>query len=372
MIDTFVTAARRGDAPAALAAVSAQDAAFSARAAVWAGNLHRITWSHLSWKAGAVGAVRPEPTRRPLVGDAWVQPVTVTWSLPGESRVASDELWLTFVDEAVPDGTITRLAGDGDSPVDLAPVPIWLQQPVRLLRAGDVLLLSAAADAETWTTQAADARRAVTSRIGVARRDRDEVLIVEMPQSQQVFEQTLGVPPGSYASVAAAAWPRGPDPTTAPVHVVVNPEASRQLGELGRQVLLTHEAVHVFTRSAQSPAPTWLVEGYADEIAYDAYPAGAAPAEKAVTSAIRADGSDRSWPSDKDFAPDAADLDLAYDLAWTAAHSLAGEDGAATLNRFYAAVDRGGSIGEAAEEIGSSEPALLQRWRRHLTTLAAR
>jgi hypothetical protein len=372
VIDTFVRAARRGDEAAAAATVSTQDPSFAGRSAVWAENLHRIAWSRLTWSATGADAALPASSRVRGAADAWVQPVTVTWSLPGESRVAIDRLWLTFVDESGPDGAVTRLAGDGDSPVEPTALPIWLQQPVRLLRADGVLLLTDADDAHAWSAQAADARRAVAARIGPARRHPDEVLVVEVPQSRAIFERTLGVQPGSYAAVAAAAWPRGPSASTAPVHVVVNPEASRRLSVLGRQVLLTHEAVHVATRSPASPAPTWLVEGYADEIAYDAYPAGAAPAVAAVRAAVRADGTDRHWPTEQEFSPAAPDLDLAYDLAWSAAHSVAGDEGSAALDRFYASVDRGASMAEAAKDIGTTERQLVQQWRRNLAVLAGR
>jgi hypothetical protein len=164
----------------------------------------------------------------------------------------------------------------------------------------------------------------------------------------------------------------GPDTGTAPIHVVVNPEASGRLGELGRRVLITHEAVHVATRSPSSQAPTWLVEGYADQIAYDAYPAGRAPAEKTVRESVRERGMPRDWPDENDFAPDATHLDLGYDLAWTAAHSIARAYGDAGLDRFYAAVDRGDSVEQAAEVIGTSEQALLRQWRTDLAALARR
>jgi hypothetical protein len=303
-----------------------------------------------------------------------VQQVRVAWALPGERRVAELEVWLTFVDEPSGGGggSVTRLAGDSDSPVAASPVPIWLQQPVRLHRDGSVLVLADADDADDWLIQAKGARRAVAARAGLPDRDPKDVLVVEVPQSRTVFERALGVPAGSYAAVAAAAWPQGPDTGSAPIHVVVNPEASGQLGVLGRSVLLTHEAVHVATRSPGSQAPTWLVEGYADQIAYDAYPAGSEPAQETVREYVRERGTPRDWPDEGDFAPDATDVDLGYDLGWTAARSIEkayGDDG---LDRFYTAADRGASLDEAAAEIGTSEQGLLRQWRADLAALARR
>ena len=42
------------------------------------------------------------------------------------------------------------------------------------------------------------------------------------------------------------------------------------------------------------------------------------------------------------------------------------------LNRFYAAVDGGASLEEAAEKIGTTENELRERWRTDLTELGAR
>lgn len=371
-MDAFLAAARRGDAAAAQAMVSTRDPGLAGRAAVWAGNLGRIAWSRQTWTARPAQAELPEARRAELNGEGWVQQVSIAWSLPGEPRVAADELWLTFVDEPDPDGgTTTRLAGDRDGAAAPRPTPIWWQQPVRLLRTDHALVLTDADDATTWLRQAAAARQAVADRVGVAGRDDDGLLVVEVPQSRAVFERTLGVAAGSYAAVAAAAWPMGTDTSTAPIHVVVNPEASRRLSVLGRDVLLTHEAVHVATRSPGSPTPTWLVEGYADQLAYAAQPAGSRPALAAVRTAVRAHGTPKGWPAEGDFAPDAADLDLAYDLAWTAARSIADSHGPAALNRFYAAVDRGESPAEAAKAIGTTERALLEHWRQDLERIAS-
>lgn len=369
LVDDFVAASRRGSSTADL--VSDRDPAFPARAAIWTANLQHLDWSVMTWTL-RTGESEPTAARRTVLGaGAWVQAVDIRWSLAGEARVAEERLWLTFVDEPAVDGgtQVTTIAGDADGPPTDDPSPSWWQQPLRAQRDGSTLLLSAH-PAPTWLAQAAAACEAVRKRIGAADRDPDGTLVVELPQSRAVFERTLGVAGGSYAGVAAAAWPMGPDAAEAPVHVVVNPELTGRLSDLGREVLLTHEAVHVATRSPGSPAPTWLVEGYADQIAYRAHPTGAAPAEAAVRERVRTKGVPSSWPSESDFAPAAADLDLAYDLAWTAARSIASAYGDDALNRFYAALDRGATLDDAAARIGTTPQRLRQQWRADLTDLA--
>lgn len=341
---------------------------------MWAVNLARLDWSTLTWTVqSAQGALNG--ARQQAVGiDAWVQEVTISWAYAGETRVSQESVWLTFVTEPrSPAGRmVTKLAGDTDDPTGISPTPLWLQQPVRLHRSGSVLVLTASTKAASWVAASRQAQQAVAQRVGTADRDRRGVLVVEVPQSRAVFERTVGVSPGSYAAVAAAASPMGPDTTRAPIHVVVNPEAAGRLTALGRKVLVTHEAVHVAVRSPGSPTLTWLVEGYADQIAYDAWPAGRVPALRSVGRSVREHGVPARWPSEEDFAPDAKDLDLAYDLAWTAVHSIAAGDGADALNRFYAAVDAGKSIDEAASTIGTTESALRKRWLADLDRLADR
>ena len=130
-IDDFVAAARRGDQAGAAALVSARDDGFARRTAIWAANLARLDWSSLTWTVqSAQGTL--QGARQQAVGvDAWVQEVTISWAYPGETRIAQESVWLTFVNESQPaadDGVVAKLAGDtddptGSSPTQSAPAP---------------------------------------------------------------------------------------------------------------------------------------------------------------------------------------------------------------------------------------------------------
>ena len=197
--------------------------------------------------------------------------------------------------------------------------------------------------------------------------------MLEVPSTRQAFERVLGVAPGSYAGLAAVAWPEGPDPATAAIRIVVNPGVTATLDEQGVAVLLAHEAVHVATRSAASSAPTWLVEGLADYVAYDAYPMTATEAAAALLRQVKDRGAPMSLPADDQFSPSAPDLPLAYAQAWLACRLLAQEHSAVRLMRFYLAVSNGADVATALRrETGLSPAQLTAQWRRSLESTAAR
>jgi hypothetical protein len=196
-------------------------------------------------------------------------------------------------------------------------------------------------------------------------------LVLEVPSTRQAFERMLGVAPGSYADIAAVAWPEGPDAATAAVRIVVNPGVTATLDEQGVAVLLAHEAVHVATRSAASAAPTWLVEGLADYVAYDAYPTTATAAAAALLRQVKDRGAPTSLPADDQFSPSAPDLALAYAQAWLACRLLAEEQSPARLMRFYLATSDGTDVAVALrQETGLSAAQLTARWRRYLESAA--
>ena len=93
-------------------------------------------------------------------------------------------------------------------------------------------------------------------------------VVVEVPASAAALNRSLGVPPGTYDSIAAVtATADGSSRRDAPVHVYVNPEVTAGLRRAGAQVVMSHELVHVATDAATSPVEPWLLEGFADYVA---------------------------------------------------------------------------------------------------------
>lgn len=342
-------------------------------------NLTQLPLTHLALRLR--GPRRPpvaNPTAAnptaPVGPQAWTQEVAVRWRLADDGGTAQHQLPLTFRTEA----GRTRLAGV-PRPADLGggtvptAVPLWAEQPLAVRRADRVTVLAGdPAAASAWLARGRAAVRAVAARLpahvapGWANR-----LVVEVPATRQSFERVLGVAPGSYAEIAAVAWPEGPDPAEAAVRVVINPAVAARLDVTGAAVLLAHEVVHVATRSVVSAAPTWLVEGYADYLAYAAYPAAHPAAVRDLLADVRTSGPPRRLPPDADFAPDSPRLALRYAAAWTACRFVAEDASPAALARFYRLAGAGASLDASARRaLGVDVGTLTSRWRTDLAAQA--
>lgn len=310
--------------------------------------------------------------RRAVLGsEALTQAVAVRWQVVGDIGPAEHQLWLTFL----PSGTTMTIAGTADGPDDHAAEPLWSRESIGVRRGRHTTVIAATAQADApWLARGDAAVAAVRRRLrwGAAAGWNGD-LVLEIPSSRQSFERTLGVAPDSYAALAAAAWPEGPDAATAAVRIVINPAQAATLDDEGLAVLLTHETVHVATRSAASAAPSWLVEGFADYVAYDAHPRTAPAAAAGLLTQVRDHGAPAALPTDPQFSPTAADLPLAYAQAWWACRLLAQSHSASALNRFYRAVSDGTEVDSALRSsFGETTAQFTAQWRRSLTVAASR
>ena len=90
--------------------------------------------------------------------------------------------------------------------------------------------------------------------------------MVEVPATPPTSRPSSASRSTAYAGIAAVAHQVG-EGDRPPLRVVVNPRSrtvvtADQLAEIVR-----HEFVHLATRSPESPAPLWAVEGLADWVA---------------------------------------------------------------------------------------------------------
>ncbi len=360
----MLAAARSADRVAFDHHVSVRDAAFAGRADVWFANLVTLGRDDLRLRAEP-GSTDIDGSRSSITGpEAWVQKVAVSWRPRTAHDVAEQPIWLSFA----PDGDRVLFIGDTDAPAAEQPEarPIWLDARVQVEGVDGVVVVGAGPAIRPWLARGRSAAAAVRSQLRGLATPRSGPLVIEVPATRQAFERSLGVADDSYARIAAVAWPRGSAHDSA-VHVVINPQVVAGLTAEGIAVLLAHETTHVATRSVHAAAPTWLIEGFADYIAYAAYPAAAEAALAPLRTRIAGGWGPGALPSETDFRASGAELDLAYAQSWSICRFLAQRYGAARLERFYRVVSGGTSVAQALRsEFGLSTEGLVQAWGQDL------
>jgi hypothetical protein len=372
VLDQLINAARAGDRAAFTSMVSTRDSAFRPRAQMIFENLRVLPLRTLQLTVRPRFANLRGDRHRELGDASWVQEAVLRWQLPSEAVPAEHTIWLTMLVE----GQQTRLAGTTDIPgsgQQSAPLPLWWLEAVRVERTPKVTaLVSKAINAPNRWARSADA---VTTKIrpslaGVVR-GWSGSLVLEVPGSSEAFEQVLGARGPSVDHTAAVTRAVGPDPATAPVHIVVNPVESSKLTPVGVSVLLAHEATHMATHSVDSPAPAWVVEGLADQVAYTAYP-DARRAAAPLVAQVRAGPVPRALPEDDRFHTSEAGVDLAYTEAWLACRYVAEKYSPRQLDQLYRQLDRGSTFDRAARSVlNVSADKFVADWRRYLSSVGS-
>jgi hypothetical protein len=287
--------------------------------------------------------------------------------------------YLTFVRRA----GLWYLAGDDDGAGSGRRTgrELWDFGPVAVRR-GKASLVLGLEGGPALARYAADADRSVPAVTKVWGQGWARRVVLLVPRTQTQMATLLGASPEEYAQIAAVTTGELGVQTArggAAERVIINPGAFRQLGPVGRRVVMTHEATHVATRAVTRPwTPTWLAEGFAD---YAGYLDSGVPTRAAITELsrdVRAGRTIAGLPVDDDFTTTRTDLAQAYEKGWLACRFIAERYGRDALVEFYRAVGagppgegRGDPTGEAfAQVLGVSEAEFVTAWRDYVEDLS--
>ncbi|MFI8366296.1 hypothetical protein [Streptomyces sp. NPDC085466] len=262
-----------------------------------------------------------------------------------------------------------------ERPADGAPRRLWEQGEVAAVRGARSLVLGVGQDRDRLAEIARLADRAVPAVDAVWRPEWARRVLVLVPASLDAMGGLLATDGSRYRGIAAVTTGETERSAASPAdRVIVNPEAYGVLGAFGREVILTHETVHVATRAHTSPStPVWLSEGFADWVAYrggDRTPAQAAPE---LRRAVLAGEVPAAPPEDGDFAftGDSEALARAYESGWLACAMIADRWGQERLTAFYREVGahpgRDGAVESALRKVLDTTPEeFTEDWRAYL------
>jgi hypothetical protein len=354
LLARLVAAVRHGDVAAGGRLASTPAVAHDLRAVVADARALHVADFSLRYvdQAGGVSAA-----------GGWAADVATTWRFAGfDPRSEHLELRVRFARST--GGLRVAGIGGGDRRS-----PLWLTGPVEVRRADDAMVV-VAGTAATADRYAGLAGRAVAQVRRVLPGWRGG-LVVEVPRSEAGLDAALGAHQGDYGGIAAVTTTvDGSASRRSPSHVFVNPPVFDPLGPRGAQVVITHEATHVATDAANTTAPTWLVEGFADYVALSAQRLPLATSASRIIALVRRHGVPRRLPTDAQFAPGSAHLEARYESAWLACRLLADDAGRRALVGFYRAVDAGGAPAtELRRYAGLGWTAFVRQWRMLLSDL---
>ncbi|MFE5328339.1 hypothetical protein ACFRCG_18370 [Embleya sp. NPDC056575] len=190
--------------------------------------------------------------------------------------------------------------------------------------------------------------------------------VVVVPGTQAEMARLLGAEPSKYARIAAVTTgERGAAADAAAAdRVIVNPDAFRELGDLERRVVMTHEITHVASRAfTRAWTPTWLSEGFADYVGYLESAQTMRTAAPELRRDVKAGKVPVQLPADTTFETTQEDLPQAYEMGWLACKLIAERWGRPKLVELYRTVgaERPPGVGapDAASALSSAMVSVL-------------
>ena len=338
LLQRRATAVRDRDEAAFMATVDPQagPAFISAQRALFA-NLGGVPLTEWSYHVDGAVTAKP-PSKAPDDAPRWAPRTTLRYGLQGVDTMATTRpLGYLYVQR---DGR-WYIASDSELGDDAEPTwrGPWDFGPCAAVGAAGGLVLGHAGDEELLGSLAEELDGAVAAVTQVWGTDWSQRVAVLLPASLDEMRALIG-PEFAVDGIAAAAVADKVDVANHSAvgqRVVLNPDQAGKLSPSARRIVLRHEITHVAARaSTVDGAPMWLLEGFADYVGYSGSGLSAREAAPDLVRALRDSGLPDRLPTDPDFYGTNDNLDLAYQLAWSAAlhvADLVGEQGLVQLYR---------------------------------------
>lgn len=326
------------DRDAFLATIAPGAERFRARQARLFDNLAKLPLDVWRYEIAPGGGSLPVPDRLDRYGtEAWIPRLVLRYRLRGfDAATVSRTTYLGFVRHPSRGWII---GGEGAHDGYRGDREIWQLGPLKVVRRSDALVVGVETPRSELARIADGIGRAEPVVSGVWGTDWPRRAVVFVARTHKEASVVAADHQDLSQIAALATVATGPDgvpPPGAGDRIVIDYKNFRRLGDLGRQVVLTHELTHLASRgSTTSRMPLWLVEGFADYVAYRSVDISVRSAASDLRIEVQAGRVPGSLPSRSDFAADAEELSEAYAEAWLAGKFIADRYGQDRLVRLY-------------------------------------
>jgi hypothetical protein len=360
-------AVRSKSADAWMADVDQTDPAFARRQRQEFDNLIKLPLAELSFErteqsAPKMAAYLPQPLFERYRAAVRVVAVTVRHRIEGVDSRPVATPWLAVFGYA---GGRWVIAGDGvgkDLPTGAAGQPWHASGAISVVRSERVVVVLSAGGGDGGRALLQLAETGLRQVAAVRPGGWDGKVLLTAIADKQIFDTYFAESQDRVAQVAAIAVPYygavpewSSRPEYATTRVVFNPT------ELSApKAKLQHDLTHEFTHAAMGPVtgpytPRWVVEGFAEYVAYKDGKYNAAGIDAAL-----GDLAIEHFPGDKDFYDEPRN----YIGGWLACRMIAEAHGPAKLIAFYEGFLRMSEVESVAREVlGVGQADLEQQWR---------
>jgi hypothetical protein len=363
LLDRRSAAVRNKDKAAFMADIDRADSAFVKRQEQEYENLIRLPFSEFRYQLEQLAqydSLVPVGLRERYHAVVRAAAVNVVYRIEGVDDRPVAAPWVPIFGLVGTSWRMVATAVDTSLPLGTNSQP-WEAGPIGVARNGRVVAVLSADDMGRADALLRMSESALDQVAKVRKGSWAGRILVIAVQDSRLFDGYFADSPDRISQVAAVAVPNysqvlswNRSASYAATRIVFNPH------ELGTDdAEMAHVLAHEFAHAAMGPVttrntPLWLVEGFAEYVAY----AGRRPSD-AFLHRVLADAKTNSLPTNSTFYSDS----LNYVLGWLACRMIAEQFGEAKLVALYDAFN--GPLSESAvlsQVLGVDEATLTSRW----------